>query len=169
MSYRPPELYDPKHHDASQFDCGIQPLNSYLHRIAEWAQQTGDARIFVVATADHEVAGYYTLSAASVEFEHAPLRLRKGAARRPVPAILLGRLAVDHRHAGRGLGTGMLRDAMLRVAQAADTVGIRALLVHAKNDEARDWYRAQAEFLPSPLSPLTLMLPLQDITSALPS
>ncbi|MGH8931066.1 MAG: GNAT family N-acetyltransferase [Egibacteraceae bacterium] len=167
MTYRPPELYDPKLRDASRFDCGVEPLNNYLHRIADWAQQTGDARIFVVATADYEVAGYSTLSAASVEFEHAPSRLRKGAARRPAPAVLLGRLAVDHRHAGHGLGAGMLRDAMLRVAQAAGTVGIRALLVHAKDDAARDWYLARAEFLPSPLSPHTLMLPLQDLISAL--
>ena len=82
------------------------------------------------------VVGFYTLAAASVSREEVPSRVAKGMARHPVPVILLARLAVDRTEQGKGLGAGLLKDALLRAVQAADVIGCRAILVHAK-DESR--------------------------------
>ncbi len=82
---------------------------------------------------------------------------------RPIPVVVLGRLAVDDRHRQSGLGRALLRESMLRVLAAAEHVGVRALLVHAKNDEVRDWYLKQAEFAPFPGDPAALMLLMKDL------
>lgn len=84
----------------------------------------------------------------------------------PIPVMILGRLAVDRRFQGEGFGKALLRDAILRTLQAAEIAGIRAILVHAKDENARQFY-ARFGFLPSPLDPLTLMQPLNDAREAL--
>ena len=100
---------------------------------------------------------YYSLAAGAVEHADAPLRVGKGLARHPIPVMLLARLAVDLTWQGRGLGKALVKDALLRTAAAADIAGIRALLVHAKDDEARGWYEA-LEFEPSPHGSLSPVL-----------
>ncbi len=112
---------------------------------------------------DQRVVGYYALAAASVEREEAPERVRKGLARHPIPVILLARLAVDHREQGKGLGAALLKDALIRAAGAADEIGARAVLVHAKDDDARAFYE-RFDFDPSPTDPLHLFLLTKDIT-----
>lgn len=112
------------------------------------------------------VVGYYSLAVGSVDPQAAPSRVMKGLARHPVPVMILARLAVDKEHQRKGLGQALLRDALLRTAQAADIAGIRCVLVHAKDDAARQWYESW-EFEPSPTDPYHLFLMLKDLKSLL--
>jgi GNAT superfamily N-acetyltransferase len=112
------------------------------------------------------VVGFYSLAVGSVDPEAAPTRVMKGLARHPVPVMILARLAVDKEHQHRGLGRALLRDSLLRTAQAADIAGIRCLLVHAKDDAARRWYESW-EFEPSPTDPYHLFLLLKDLKGSL--
>jgi GNAT superfamily N-acetyltransferase len=95
------------------------------------------------------VVGYYSLAVGAVSWDEAPARAGKGLARHPIPVMILARLAVNREHEGLGLGRALLKDALRRTAHAADIAGIRALLVHAKDDRARRWYE-QFDFDPSP-------------------
>ena len=116
-------------HPVEGFDCGRESLNRFLIRYALQNQQAGASQTYV-ALADAEVVGYYTLVVGQVEHEAAPERLKKGLARHPVPIMLLARLAIAAHWQGKGLGSGLLKDAMLRTLQAADIAGIRAFAVH---------------------------------------
>ena len=109
---------------------------------------------------------YYSLAAGAVEHAEAPVRVGKGLARHPVPVMLLARLAVDRTQQGRGIGKALIKDALLRTAAAAEIVGVRALLVHAKDEEARAWYEA-LEFEPSPTDPFHLFLLTKDLRKTL--
>src|ERR1019366_7112264 len=113
-------------HSLDTFDCGREALNRFLIRYAFQNQQAGASQTYV-ALADEEVVGYYTLVVGQVEYGAAPARLAKGLARHPVPIVLLARLAIASSWQGKGLGSGLLKDAMLRTLQAADIAGIRAL------------------------------------------
>lgn len=148
-------------HDLSAFDCGIPALNDYLRKHALANHQNESARTYV-APRGCRVVGYYSLAAGSVRPEQAPGRVTKGLARHPVPVILLARLAVDRAERGQGLGKGLLKDALLRASQAADLIGCRAVLVHAKDDAAKAFY-AKFDFTPSPTDELHLYLLMKDI------
>lgn len=150
-------------HAIDTFDCGREPLNRYLIRYALQNQQAG-ASMTYIALAGDEVVGYYTLVVGQVEYDDAPERLSKGLARHPVPIMLLARLAVAQSWQGRKLGSGMLKDAMLRTLQAADIAGIRAFAVHAKDDEAKAFYE-HFDFVPSPSDPYHLFRLLKDVRS----
>lgn len=115
-----------------------------------------------VCCKDGAVAGFYSLVVGSVEPASAAARVVKGLARHPVPVMILARLGVDLQHQGYGLGRALLKDALLRTLQAADIAGIRALLVHAKDDAARDWYLHWG-FEASPTDPYHLFLLLKDL------
>jgi GNAT superfamily N-acetyltransferase len=147
------------------FDCGQTALNQFLQRYALVNQKANSAQTYVSCHGD-EVVGFYSLAVGSVAPEAAPSRVMKGLARHPVPVMVLARLAVDNQHQGKGLGKALLKDALLRTAQAADIAGIRCLLVHAKDDEARRWYESW-EFEPSSTDPYHLFLLLKDIKSML--
>jgi GNAT superfamily N-acetyltransferase len=147
------------------FDCGAPALDDYLRKYA-WANHQGRAaRTYVVARGSR-VVGYYTLAAGSVRRDDVPPRIAKGLGNYPVPIILLARLAVDRSEQGRGLGAALLKDAILRAAQAADIVGCRALLVHAKDAAAQGFYR-RFGFEPSPVDALHLYLLMKDILASL--
>ncbi len=148
-------------HATEAFDCGAKPLNAFLKRHALVNQSAGAAQTYVAAVGDH-VVGYYSLSAASVEYGDAPERLRKGLARHPVPVMLLARLAVDRTWQGRGLGAALLLDALRRTVAAADILGIRAIMVHAKDEAARRFYE-HFDFDPSPIEPLHMFLLLKEM------
>jgi GNAT superfamily N-acetyltransferase len=148
-------------HPIEGFDCGREELNRYLLRFAWANQQAGAAQTYVGMMAD-AVIGYYTLAVGQVSREEAPERLTKGLARHPVPIMLLARLAVDRRWHGQGVGKALLRDAMQRTVQAADIAGIRAFAVHAKDDEARNFY-VKFDFIPSPVDPMHLFVLLKDV------
>ncbi len=146
------------------FDCGQEDLNKFLLRFA-LANQLANASTTYLALAGEEVVGFYTLVVGEVAYTDAPERLTKGMARYPVPLMILARLATDLRWQGKGIGKGLLKDAMLRTMQAADIAGIRALAVHAKDDEARAFYE-HFDFLQSPTDPLHLYLLMKDLRRA---
>jgi GNAT superfamily N-acetyltransferase len=146
------------------FDCNQPDLNSYLQRHALNNQKANSAQTYVTC-AGSAVAGYYSLSVAGIDHASAPVRVVKGLARHPVPVMLLARLAVDQGFQGQGLGTALLKDALLRTLQAADIAGIRAVIVHAKDEAARQWY-LRFGFEPGPVDPMHLFLLLKDIRRA---
>ena len=121
------------------FDCGHAALNQFLQRFALVNQKSNSAQTYVCCHAG-VVVGFYSLAVGSVDPATAAPRVIKGIPRHPVPVMILARLAVDVQHQGAGLGKALLKDALLRTAQAADIAGIRALLVHAKDETSRQWY-----------------------------
>jgi hypothetical protein len=139
-----------RHHAIEPFDCGREELNRFLTQYALQSQQSGGAQTYV-GLVDHTVVGYYALAVGSVEQEQAPERVKKGLAKHSIPIMLLARLAVDRHWQNR----------VLRTLQAADIAGIRALVVHAKDEAARSFY-AHLDFLPSPSDPLHLFMLLKD-------
>jgi len=142
---------------AGSLSHGIQAApNRFLLRFALSSQQANAAQTYV-GLADAEIVGFYTLVVGEVAYADAPERLTKGLARHPVPLMLLARLAVSLAWQGRGIGAGLLKDAMRRTLQVADIVGIRALAAHAKDDAARAFY-AHFGFVASPSDPLHLFL-----------
>ena len=148
------------------FDCGQPALNQYLQRFAFRNQQAHSAQTYVCCS-EGLVVGFYSLAVGSVERGAAAARVAKGLPQHPVPVMLLARLAVDSRHQGLGLGRALLKDALIRTTRAADIAGIRALLVHAKDDAARNWY-LQWEFEASVSDPFHLFLLLKDLKRMLP-
>ena len=147
------------------FDCGQAALNQFLQRYALVNQKANSAQTYVCCHAD-AVVGFYSLAIGSADPQIAPPRVMQGLARHPVPVMILARLAVDKEHQRKGLGQALLKDALLRTAQAADIAGIRCLLVHAKDDAARRWYESW-EFEPSPTNPNHLFLMLKDLKGML--
>lgn len=156
-------------HRTAEFACASVDQTRWLREHAAQAQAAGSVRVFVVTEVDSEiVVAYYAWCMASLELAHAPARLRKGGGRYPQPVALLARLGVDARHERRGLGAGLLRDVMARVALLSEQVGCRALLVHAENESARAFYLSLiSQFEPSPTDELHLVLLTKDIRRTL--
>jgi GNAT superfamily N-acetyltransferase len=154
-----------RHHPVERFDCGQDDLNRFLAKFA-LTNQLANASQTYIALADEEVVGYHTLVVGEVAYGDAPERLTKGMSRHPIPLMLIARIAVDQRWQGKGIGAGLLKDAMIRTLNAADIAGIRALAVHAKDDVARAFYE-HFDFLPSPTDPLHLYMLLKDIRRAI--
>jgi GNAT superfamily N-acetyltransferase len=148
-------------HAVESFDCGQPALNQFLQRFALVNQKSNSAQTYVCCQTG-VVVGFYSLAVGSVEPATAAPRVTKGIPQHPVPVMILARLAVDREHQGVGLGKALLKDALKRTAQAADIAGIRALLVHAKDDNARQWY-LNWEFEPSASAPFHLFLLMKDI------
>jgi GNAT superfamily N-acetyltransferase len=148
-------------HELTGFDCGKDELNRFLRRFAFAHQQANSAQTYV-ACRSHAVVGYYSLTVGAVAHTEATERVKKGMPRYPIPVMILARLAGDKGEQGQGVGGGLLKDALLRTAQAADIAGIRALLVHAKDDEAMAFYE-RFDFEPSPTDPYHLLLLMKDV------
>jgi predicted N-acetyltransferase YhbS len=168
LGYRQPEPLDERH-AVEEFSCGEPALDNWLTKYALVAQASRSARVFVATTEDEptKVVGYYALAMAQVEPDDATARAMKGQPRyRPVPAILLARLAVTLDHQRGGVGKGLLKDAMSRSLEASENVGARVFLVHAKHDEAKAWY-SQFGFEESPTDPLHLMMLMKDVAASL--
>jgi GNAT superfamily N-acetyltransferase len=153
-----------RHHAIDPFDCGQAELNRFLARFALPNQQANASQTYV-GLADEEVIGFYTLVVGEVAFDDAPERLTKGLARHPVPIMLLARLAVAKNWQGKGVGSGLLKDSMRRTMQAADIAGIRAFVVHAKDESASAFYR-YFDFLPSATDSLHLFLLVKELRHA---
>lgn len=154
-------------HEVDGFDCGKEPLNRFLIRHA-FQSQMSDAAQTYLAVEGPQVVGYYSLAVSEVTYDDAPERLVKGLARHPVPIMLLARLAIASSHHGRGLGSGLLRDAMLRTLQVAEIAGVRGLATQAKDEQARAFY-ARYDFVPSRSDPMHMMMLLKDARAALRS
>ena len=152
-------------HRLDGFDCGEEGLNRFLVRFA-WMNQRSNASRTYVALDGAEVVGFHTLVVGEVRPEQPPERISKGLANHPIPVMVLARLAVARGNQGKGLGAGLLKDAMGRTLAAAEIAGIRALMVHAKDAQAQGLY-AHFGFRPSPSDPLHLFVLLKDVQRAL--
>jgi GNAT superfamily N-acetyltransferase len=161
---RPEPLADA--HDFTEFSSGVGVLDDWLRRRARANQVSGASRTFVVVDSGR-VVGYYALASGVITLAASVGRFRRNMPD-PVPVAVLGRLAVDRSEQGRGLGRAMFRDCTLRVAHAADAIGIRGIVVHAISEQAKAFYQALG-FDPSPADPMTLMVTLADIRSLLDS
>jgi GNAT superfamily N-acetyltransferase len=152
-------------HPVADFTCSQAELDRFLIRFAFANQQAGSATTYV-AMFDREVIGFYTLTVGQVAHAEAAPRLVKGLPRYPIPIVLLARLAVKTSWQDRGVGAALLQDAMRRTLEAAGIAGIRALVVHAKDDNACRFYE-HFDFAPSPSDPLHLYLLIKDIRAEL--
>ena len=151
-------------HEISEFECGEPALDDWLHRRAMQNQESGASRTYVVC-AGKRVVGYYALATGAVAHAGATAKVKRNMPD-PVPVMVLGRLAVDKHFQGKRLGAAMLRDAVLRTMQAAEIVGIRAILVHAISDRARIFYE-RCGFRSAPVDPMTLMITFDEAKRAL--
>jgi GNAT superfamily N-acetyltransferase len=168
VSYRAPEPLE-RHHDLDEFTCGSVEQTEWLRRHARQSMASGATKVFVVTPADsHAVVAYYAWTMAQIDTAAAPKRLIKGVGRYPQPVALLARLGVHQNHEGKGLGAGLLRDVLLRVAAISEEIGCRGLLVHAESDLARGFYQHLIpEFEQSPTDDLHLVLLLKDVKRTL--
>ena len=150
-----------KHHSLAEFDCRKhESLNDWLKKYAMQSQQSESARTYVVHR-QNRVVGYYSLCPGSVQRSESSQRIGKGQ-RDVIGIILLARLAVDHLEQGQGLGRALLKDALLRASQAAEIISARAVLVHAIDQDAKDFYQ-HFGFEETPVNPLHLMLLMKDL------
>lgn len=145
-------------HLLDHFDCKEASLNDWLKRRAISNQMSGASRTFVVIDQDNRVLGFYALAAGAVAHQLATSSVRRNMPD-PIPVMVLGRLAADHRVQGQKLGSALLRDAVERASLVASNVGVRALLVHALHERAKLFYEHYG-FQESPQHPMTLMLRL---------
>ncbi|MGC8494654.1 MAG: GNAT family N-acetyltransferase [Syntrophobacteraceae bacterium] len=143
------------------FTCGEPELDRFLSRHALQAQRMNSSQTYV-GLSGRTVIGYYTIVAGEVRHGEAPERVIKGMPRHPIPLLVLARLAVHTDWQGRGVGAGLLLDALGRALQVADMVGIRALAVHAKDDTAAGFY-LHFGFVPSPTDSRHLFMLIKDI------
>jgi len=165
LPLRGPEALTERH-NVSLFDCGSDALNLFLQRHALNNQRNQSARTYVALRGETQVVGFYTMAAASAEFDFVPERIAKGLARHPIPLTLLARLAVDSTEQGAGLGAGLLKDALKRFLQAQAIIGARAIVVQAKDESASEFYR-HFGFVASPIDPYHLFLMAKDISASI--
>lgn len=151
------------HHIADGFSCGVDSLDDWLKRRSLKNQIQGASRTFVVCDGARVVA-YYALASGAVTLTQATGKLRRNMPD-PIPVVILGRLAVDRSLHGKGFGRALIRDAGMRVIQAADAIGIRGLTVHALTDDAKAFYE-KVGFDPSPLDTHLLMMTLADLAAS---
>ena len=141
--------------DVSAFKSGEPTLDDWLKRRALANEESGASRTYVVCS-NNRVVGYYALANGAVAHNEVTGRVRRNVPQ-PIPVMVIGRLAIDEAHQGRGLGAALLRDALLRTLQAAEIAGIRAILVHAISEDAKRFYERYG-FRESPIDPMTLMI-----------
>lgn len=151
-------------HAVEHFACGQPELDRFLIRYALQAQQANSSQTYV-ALHGNEVVGFYTIVAGEVQHADASDRVVKGMPRHPIPLLVLARLAVHTKLQRRGIGAGLLLDALGRALQVADVIGVRALAVHAKDDAAAAFYR-HFGFTSSPTDARHLFMLIKDIRGA---
>jgi GNAT superfamily N-acetyltransferase len=151
-------------HETADFDCGEPVLNEWLKSRA-MKNEGRFSRTYVVCDGNR-VAAYYCISAGTVERAAAPGKVRRNAPD-TVPVSVIGRLAVSRNYAGRGLGADILSDALKRIALASRSIGIAAVLVHAKDERAKRFYMACAEFVEYPADSRTLFLPIETVVAGM--
>lgn len=151
-------------HQIDSFECGVSLLDDWLKRRA-YADQAGGASRTYVSCDETRVVAYYALASGAVENAIATGRVRRNMPD-PIPVVVLGRLAIDRSWQGRGLGRALIKDAIQRVSQAADIIGIRAIIVHAISPEAKAFYMAVG-FEPARFQEMTLMATLADVRALL--
>jgi GNAT superfamily N-acetyltransferase len=168
VGFRKPIILEAGHR-AENLRCGVLSLDEWLRRRALQSHRSGGSRVLVTTETDPDIAGYYALGASAVMPREAAAWTVQGlAANQPVPVVLLGRRAVDARHQGQHLGRSLLADAKRRVLEAGELIGIRALIVHAVDDRARDSY-GRFGFERSPTHPLHVILLIKDLRATVES
>lgn len=156
-----------KHHDRSAFNCGDKALNRFLHRHARQSHEKGGAKTYLaVRESNGKILGYYSLSPASIAYEHVPEVIKRGLARHDVPVFRLGRLAVDLCAQNQGFGGQLLLAAGRRCLLVAAQAGGVALLIDAKNERVAKWYAGYGA-VPLLDAHLSLLLPFKTIHGAL--
>jgi len=166
-SVGPPEHLSDAHH-LDGFDSGVRDLDTWLLRRARPNEVSGASRTYVACAdgpAGSRVVGYYALATGAVAQAMATGRVRRSMPE-PIPVMVLARLAVDRGHQGQGLGSALLRDALLRTLAAASIAGIRAVLLHTISDDDRRFYEHEG-FASSPIDAMTMMVTLADLRRAL--
>ena len=162
MAYAGPVLLTGDH-VLDGFDCGKPALDEWLRSRSLANQTSGATRTWVVVEeASRNVVAYYGSSTGSILRSAAPTRIRRNQPEQ-IPAIVLARLAVDQRHNGKGLGGALLKHFMLKALEVAGSVGVRVLLIHAKDEEAQAFY-GHYGFVESPLDPLVMLMLLGDLS-----
>jgi GNAT superfamily N-acetyltransferase len=160
------ERYDPTRHRVAGFNCGNELLDRWLIRYAGQNQRRDAARTFVVTASDRVTYGYYTLLAGQLDHQDATTETSKGLSPRfPIPVAILARLAVDRDRHGHGIGAALLNDALIRVAHASGEVGVRAVVVHAADENAVGFYE-RFGFSALNTAPRTLMVTLAALRAA---
>jgi GNAT superfamily N-acetyltransferase len=150
-------------HGLGNFDSGVASLDEWLRRRALQNQASGASRTFVVCDT-HQVVAYYALAACAIAPDAAPGKFRRNMPY-PIPVVVLGRLAISRSHQGQSTGRALFQDAAIRVTHAADTIGIRGLLVHAISKEAKAFY-VKVGLTQSPIDPMTLMATVSELIAA---
>jgi GNAT superfamily N-acetyltransferase len=145
-------------HILDEFNCGVATLDEWLKRRARANHASGASRCYVIADDAGKVLGYYAVASGALSVADAPGRLKRNMPD-PIPMAIVGRLAIDLSQQGKGLGVALLQDAVSRVRQAADIMGIRGVLVHAISDDAKRFYEHHG-FISHPNAPMTLVLSL---------
>jgi ribosomal protein S18 acetylase RimI-like enzyme len=158
-------------HDRKFFDCGVAELNNFLKQHANQNQsknisQTYVAVVAVSADIHKKIYGYYTLSAGHIECDQLPESSKSKLPKYPIPIARIGRLAVDKNYKGQGIGGFLLHDALTNVLNIADKMGVFSVVVDAKNDDAKSFYKKYG-FTELQESKLTLFLPISTIKSAI--
>lgn len=151
--------------NATDFDCGKQSLNKWLRKFA-WQNQQGGTSVTYIVHTEQKILAYYSLATGSVAPSDAPERASKGVGKFPIPIMLLARLAVDKSLHGQGVGYSLLQDALTRTAYVADQVGLRALVVDALDEEAKNFYLKYG-FEPCAIDDMRLILLMKDIRKTL--
>lgn len=154
-----PHSLDNKH-NFSNFDCGNSTLNDWLKKRALKNEAAGASRTFVVTNKTNYIIGYYCLSTGAIEHSSSPKKVKRNMPD-PIPIMILGRLAVDVQYQNKSIGKGLLKDAILRTIKVSQQTGIRALLVHALSEEAKQFY-IQHGFYESPTNNMTLMITIKE-------
>jgi predicted N-acetyltransferase YhbS len=157
-----------KSHDLSAFDCGKEPLTSWLKKHALQSQSSGHSKTMVITEDDsNTVIGYYSYNVISVDhLESTPERVKKGLAKHPIPVFLIARLAIDSKYQGQGLGPRLCRHALKGAAAISGSVPIRAIIVDAIDEEAKNFYRT-FDFEPYPPDTLRMWLLMKDLLKTL--
>lgn len=151
-----------KSHKRNNFCCNKATLNEYLRRYARQHDEKNISKTFVAIDADSRILGYYSLSAANIEFEECPANIRHQLPEYPVPAALITRLAVDSSAGSNGIGARLLIDALQHIVSASDNVAIKVILVDALDEQAKDFY-CHFGFLPLPGYERKLFLPIETV------
>jgi predicted N-acetyltransferase YhbS len=152
-------------HGTGGFDCDVEPLNLYLKKFALQNHRKNSSRTYV-ALANKRIVGYFSLAYGSVEHDAVPPKISQGFGRYPVPVLVLARLAVDKSYQKMGLGSALLKQALLKALSAAEIAGLRAIVVHIKDDNMKHFYE-KFGFSPSPFDAFHLFLLLKDIQKIL--
>lgn len=164
MTLKKPEPLN-KDHNVADFNSNYPELDEWLKKYAFQAKMSGSAQTFIV-TDNNIVVGFYSLTVGQIDVDEASERIKKGMGKHPIPVAILARLAVYHTYQGKGIGKAMLKDAILKTLHIVEQVGVRALLVHAIDEKAENFYK-RFGFEPSPIRENQLLLLLKDAKKVL--